>query len=249
MWLAHMGKPSRGRNCEHTLGPFRARSLPFRPLLPLRAADAEALHRDCYQLAVRELGVAHPLALLARSNLTEALMRLSAASPAAGQEGAAEQQPAAAAEGGGKDSAEDKAARNEARVLLKVRERCSASGRGICGCGFRSGGFLGHSHPRLGLGFSTAQHVLRKPAQTTPYLPIPTDFTERCVATQVVILTRDKPGTPRATIRPDPVMHLYASILRTLGALNNGYPARLVPWFPPAGRSRAHLQAVVEAWA
>ena len=38
------------------------------------------------------------------------------------------------------------------------------------------------------------------------------------VVTQVVILTRDKPGTPRATIRPDPAMHLYASMLRTLCA-------------------------------
>ena len=81
------------------------------------------------------------------------------------------------------------------------------------------------------------------PNDATELLTDTHHFTERrvTVVTQVVILTRDKPGTPRATIRPDPAMHLYASMLRTLGALNNVYPARLIPVFPPAGCSRAHL--------
>nr|BBC28435.1 predicted histone H1-like nucleoprotein HC2 (HC2), homolog of Volvox carteri MTF0822/MTM1037 [Yamagishiella unicocca] len=71
-----------------------------------RVSDAEELHRSCYCMAVDELGAAHPLALLARSNLTEALMLRKPVE--AGQEAAAEP-----------ETEEDRAARDEARQLLR----------------------------------------------------------------------------------------------------------------------------------
>mgnify|MGYP001807396043 CR=1 FL=1 len=71
---------------------------------------------------------------------------------------------------------------------------------------------------------------------TYRYLPVYRAW--RCV-----ILTREKPGTPWATIRSCPAMHLYASMRRTVGALNNVYPARLVPGFPPPGHSQANRLA------
>ena len=73
-------------------------------------------------------------------------------------------------------------------------------------------------------------------------------FAERCVTVvdQVVIHTREKPGTPRATIRPDPAMHLYASMLRTLGAPNNVYPAGVGAVFDAFA---CCLQRVLCSWA
>nr|ADI46955.1 MTM1037 [Volvox carteri f. nagariensis] len=47
-----------------------------------RVFDAEALHRSCYSMAVEELGIAHPLSLLTRANLIEALMVRKAWEPA-----------------------------------------------------------------------------------------------------------------------------------------------------------------------
>nr|BCL66115.1 hypothetical protein [Volvox africanus] len=49
-----------------------------------RISDAIALHRSCYAMAVAELGVAHPLSLLARTNLTETLTMRNAYEPGAG---------------------------------------------------------------------------------------------------------------------------------------------------------------------
>ncbi|GLC44756.1 hypothetical protein PLESTF_001055200 [Pleodorina starrii] len=84
-----------------------------------RFSDAEALHRSCYSMAVSELGVAHPLSLLARSNLTETLMLRK---PLDGAPGEAASAAAGAAAGGAEqpESEEDKEARREARQVLKT---------------------------------------------------------------------------------------------------------------------------------
>lgn len=101
---------------------------------PRRPDDAEALHRSTYSLALGQLGAGHPLTLLARSNLVEALVGRSMAGTGRAQgqgqadaEAAEEQatgaeaEEAAAGQAAG-DSPAARAAREEARQLLQVRE-------------------------------------------------------------------------------------------------------------------------------
>ncbi|GLI62897.1 hypothetical protein VaNZ11_005717 [Volvox africanus] len=70
-----------------------------------RISEAIALHRSCYAMAISELGMAHPLSLLARTNLTETLTMRK------GVEGHQQEE---------EDEQEDKAARSEVRQLLQA---------------------------------------------------------------------------------------------------------------------------------
>ncbi len=125
------------------------------PCPPRRPDDAEALHRSTYSLALGQLGAGHPLTLLARSNLVEALMGRSMAGAGQGQgQGQAAEEQAAGAEAeaaaagqAAGDSPVARAAREEARQLLQVS---GAVMQARAGRAMRGGGDRRSHRPAVG---------------------------------------------------------------------------------------------------